>query len=402
VRQAASQILMLARDQASLPAAVELAAMDALPRATLQSLRPWGKVPVRSMLTLVDSPDEKMRAVALELACDLARELGAGDPDLAVEIRGLLRRGLASPEPNLALSAARCLGEWGEGEDAEALVRAAESGTEAIAQACGRSLLSLAEREPDAVRTAVERARLQGPSSAPLAAVLGCLGGPEALARLKNALGSQDAALRKQAVAGIARLGGAEVAELVAFFLADENLEVQVAAASALGEIRDSQGRPRASDALLAALGSGSPAVKAAAARALGRTGDSRAVPALQELARGNDPGVALAALEALAGLGSPDMDDLLMEAMSNRDEEVVKQALIAMGDSGGPRAVERISIGLDHPRWDVRRLAAELLGGLEQGEAAAALLGRLEIESDELVRDALRKALAELEGKGV
>lgn len=403
VRQASSQILMLARDQASLPAAVELAAMDALPRATLQSLRPWGKTPVRSLLTLVDSPDERMRAVALELACDLTRELDEdGDPELVREIRNSLRQGIESRDPNVALSAARCLGEWGEEQDAEALVAAAENGTEEVARACGRSLLSLAERARDAVQKAVGRARLQGANSAPLAAVLGSLGGPDALDRLKAALGSQDPSLRRQAVAGVAKLGGTEAAELVAFFLADENPDVQVTAAGALGSLRDRKGRPGGSDALLAALRSGSSAVQAAAARALGETGDSRAEPALRERVRGDDPEVALAALEALGQLGSPDLDDLLVEALSSPDEEVVKQALIAMGDLGSERAVERIAIALEHPGWDVRRLAADLLGGLRRRDAASALLARLETETDELVRDALRKALAELEGEGI
>jgi HEAT repeat protein len=403
VRQAASQVLMLARDQASLPAAVELASMDALPRATLQSLRPWGKTPVRSLLTLVDSPDERTRAVALELACDLTRELGAGgDPELRREIRNSLRQGIESRDSNVALSAARCLGEWGEEQDAEALVAAAENGTEEVARACGRSLLSLAERARDAVRKAVGRARLQGANSAPLAAVMGNLGGPDALARLKTALGSQDPSLRRQAVAGVAKLGGTEAADLVTFFLADENLDVQVTAAGALGSLRDREGRPVGSDALLAALRSGPPAVQAAAARALGETGDSRAEPALRERVRGDDPAVALAALEALGQLGSPDLDDLLVEALSSPDEEVVKQALIAMGDLGSERAVERIAIALEHPGWDVRRLAADLLGGLRRREAAGALLARLETETDELVRDALRKALAELEGEGI
>ncbi len=403
VRQAASQILILARDRASLPAAVELAAMDALPRVTLQSLRPWGNAPVRSMLELVDSPDEKMRAVALELACDLARELGPAASDLGGEIRGLLRRGMESADANVALSAVRCLGEWGEAQDAEALVRAAESGSEAIAQACGRALLALAEREGEAVRQAVGRARLQGPNAAPLASVLGHVGGSDARARLQDALGSQDPGLREQAVAGIARLGGAEAAELVAFFLADESLDVQVAAARALGGLRDERGRPAGNDALLGALRSGSPALRAAAARALGETGDDRAVPALRERVRGEDPGVALAALEALGRIGSPDLDELLMEAMSSRDEEVVKQALIAMGNSGGQRAAERIGIALDHPSWDVRRLAADLLGALGPAEAVAPLiLARLKQEIDELVREALRMALARLEGEEI
>jgi HEAT repeat protein len=79
----------------------------------------------------------------------------------------------------------------------------------------------------------------------------------------------------------------------------------------------------------------------------------------------------------------------------------VVKQALIAIGHRGGERAVERIGIGLEHPAWDVRRLAADLLGGLGQAGAARALRARLGAERDELVRDALRKALAELERKG-
>ncbi|MFW5920567.1 MAG: HEAT repeat domain-containing protein, partial [Polyangiales bacterium] len=63
-------------------------------------------------------------------------------------------------------------------------------------------------------------------------------------------------------------------------------------------------------------------------------------------------------------------------------------------------RLTERLSVGLEHASWDVRALAARLLGESGGDAARAPLEDRLARESDDLVRGAIREALEDL-GEG-
>ncbi len=100
--------------------------------------------------------------------------------------------------------------------------------------------------------------------------------------------------LRRQAVLPFARLrGAAAVPQLVEML---ESPALQGPAMQALAEAG-------AVDALSGALRSGSATTRAAAATALGATGEPRAVPAIQPLLRDSDPFVRCEAAWALAAL---------------------------------------------------------------------------------------------------
>jgi HEAT repeat protein len=103
---------------------------------------------------------------------------------------------------------------------------------------------------------------------------------------------------------------------------------------------------------------------------------------------------VALAAIEGLRALADPVLGDVLVEALGHPDEEVVKEVLSAIAESRGGRTVSRLSVGLSHPAWDVRRHAAQLLAAHGGSEARTALETRAKAEEDELVREALARAL--------
>jgi HEAT repeat protein len=71
-----------------------------------------------------------------------------------------------------------------------------------------------------------------------------------------------------------------------------------------------------------------------------------------------------------------------------------VKAALFELSRAEGPRSLSRLGLCLDHASWEVRRVAAELLGHKGDAPARALLRARLEREKDELVREALGLAL--------
>jgi HEAT repeat protein len=327
----------------------------------------------------------------------VAGRAASDDLELRSEIRRILVKAGNSPDPEVVLSAARCMEQWADGSDAVALVELAQIAPLEVAQAAGQALMSLARRDPDSVREAVQRIPLDGPASPQLLAVVAEVGGESAFDSLNAALSSQDPTVREAAVTGLGRLGGTRVAEVVAFSLADENPEVQVAAALALGRMRDASGHAIGTEALIAANDSDAPGVQVAVAHALGETGDPRAVEALRSMARSRTPGVTVTAIEGLRRLGDQRLEELLIDSLEHEDEEAVKQALSALSDLRGSGALSYLYQALEHEAWDVRRMAAELIGTLGDKAGVKPLQVRRLIETDELVCQAVEQALAAL-----
>jgi hypothetical protein len=72
-----------------------------------------------------------------------------------------------------------------------------------------------------------------------------------------------------------------------------------------------------------------------------------------------------------------------------------VKVALSEIAAALDARALARLGLCLDHPSWEVRRLAAELLGQDASPGAQALLRARYEREKDPIVREAIEMALS-------
>jgi HEAT repeat protein len=90
-----------------------------------------------------------------------------------------------------------------------------------------------------------------------------------------------------------------------------------------------------------------------------------------------------------------PACEDALFVALDHPQEEVVKLALSLVGTDPGARALSRLGLCLDHLSWEVRRLAAELLGQAMTPAAQSLLRARYEREKDPIVRDAIASAVS-------
>jgi hypothetical protein len=396
-RQSAAHLLLLAQDEPALDAIVTLAAESALPPAALSALTAWGASAASPLLAIQRRTAGAAKATALELAADLAADspdASADDAPLVRQIREAILVALESKDPLVARAGARSLTWWARPEDAETLVDLACRSAGELSLSCGAALESLATSAPREVAAALATVELDGPAGAALAGVVAHLAVPGAFEQLQAGLSARDPDVRRAAVNALAVLGGQRAAELIGYALTDEILEVRTTAARALGQLRDHDGRPLGADGLLLALAADSPAVQAAAARALGGLAEGRAIEPLRELVRRGEAGVAVAAMEALRSLQDPTLDDLLVEALGHPDEEVVKQALYAIRDARGPRTVGRLAVGLEHPAWHVRGLAARLLGDVGKPEAVAVLEERAAREQDEMVLRAIARAL--------
>src|SRR5690606_34869827 len=186
------------------------------------------------------------------------------------------------------------------------------------------------------------------------------------------------------------------------FALADEDLDVQVAAVQVLAQLAATHRgdeEPLGVAHLRLALRASFDPVVAAAARALSAIEDRASIPALRELVAEGRAGVAVAALESLREMRDPARDALLVEALGQGDEELVKEALRAIAQADPTRRSARVALGLEHSAWDVRQLAARLLAEIGGDEARAALVERLEREQDAGVRETIAQALGQLGG---
>ncbi len=370
---------------------------DVAERADL-ALRMFGPPVVASLMAVVRAARPAVRAAALSLAASL------DGVDRAV-LLAALREGAQETSTDVVTSAVEGLGRAGEGDDLRRVARLLEHVDERVAAASARATAELAARHVDAARDLL---RDSNPANDPLAlgcVLLGAIASKEPLEEgdirlLERAVAHDDPRVRRAAIDALARSGGDAAAEAVAFALADEEHDVQLAAARALGRL----GRPEALVSLVS--DARDPTLAGAALRALSDADPSRALASARPLVNHPDAAIACAAVEAIgqlpaskvpgqsAGLESA-REDALFSALEHSSAEVVKLALSLVGTEPGARALARLGLCLDHGSWEVRRLAAELLGQDRRSEAEGLLRARFERERDPVVRDAIASAFS-------
>ncbi len=270
-----------------------------------------------------------------------------------------------------------------------------------VRTAAAAALAALAKRHPARARSHVRDIAADGSEAQVVAVVLTALGEPvrgsleDDVAFLSQALSSDNPHVRRTALDAFAALACSLGVEAVAFALTDEEREVQLAAVRALGRMRSEDGSIAGLQNLFDLIARGEDdALVAAAIQALGQAGDPRALTVLKPLVRSDTAVHAVAAVEALGSIADPRRVEALTSALSHADPEVVKAALRVLAMEQDPRVPAHVGACLDHEAWDVRRLAADLLGDI--GAASDLLRAKLSIEPEPLVKDAVQRALGE------
>jgi HEAT repeat protein len=397
-RGGALMVLGLLRTSEDVPTlAFALGDDEVAERADL-ALRMFGPAVVGPLVEAVRGAPPSTRAAALSLAV----AMNGVDAPLML---GALREALQDPSPEVVVCAVEGLGRLGDGADLRKVARLLGHADERIDAASSRATADIAARHVEAAR---EQLRDSSPAHDPVSlgcVLLGAIASVEPLQEgeiglLERAVAHDDPRVRRAAIDALAESGAATAADVVAVALADEEHEVQIAAARALGRL----GRP---EALVGVVSdTRDPSLAGAALRALSDADPSRALISARPLVSHPDAAIACAAVEAIGQLpaargSSPPSsleaarEDALFTALEHSNADVVKLALSLVGTEPGARALARLGLCLDHASWEVRRLAAELLGQDRRAEADGLLRARLERERDPVVRDAIAAAFS-------
>jgi HEAT repeat protein len=389
-RQAAAYLAVLCRDESSLEAVIQAVADDVAGPESIEALRGWGARLVEPLLMLRRG-EPRVWAIALELASELScrhiDEISHGTRD---RVRSLIERDLTDAGDAVRAAAAQSLQWWGDPRDCRALAECLSSPSHEVRAAATSALEALAKKVPDAVGVALQHADLEGPGGADIAQVLSRLDSEGATSILKRGLQSGNPRTRRAVVQALGIANAADVAHLVGYAVADEDIDVQIAAVRTLGQMTAVE----ANAPLRTALDSPFAPIRAEAALALGRRDASGASSRIRELLEDAEPIVVAAALDALARLGDEAVADAVERALDHPSDEIFQAGLRAARTLPVCDAERCVGRGLDHPSWNVRMLAIKLLVDLGTVRTRELLTSALARETDTMVRHAIESGL--------
>ncbi len=389
-RHGAAYLAVLCRDESSLEAVIQAVADDVAGPESVEALRNWGASVIDPLLMLRRA-EPRVWAIALELASELSHNYIEDVPHGTRDrIRSLIERDLTDAGDAVRAAAAQSLQWWGDPRDCRALVECLSSPSHEVRAAATAALEALAKKVPEAVEDALRQADLDGPGGADIAQVLSRLDSEGAVEVLKQGLHSGNPRTRRAVVQALAMANATDVAQLVGYAVADEDIDVQIAAVRTLGQMTTTE----ANTPLRTALDSPFAPIRAEAALALGRRDASNAIPRIRELLEDEEPVVVAAALDALAWLGDDAVAAAVGRALTHPDDEVFQAGLRAARTLPERDAEQFVGRGLEHPAWNVRMLAIKLLVELGTARTRDLLTSALAGEKDTMVRHAIESGL--------
>jgi len=386
-RGAAMLVLGLLAHDADVQLLVEaLEDDDVAPRAE-QALGLFGASVIGPLVEASRDAHPARRAAILALVASLGSSRASPGPET-------FREALGDPSPDVAAAAARGLGASGDASDLARLIGFVANADGRIAATSAAAVTAIASRHPDEARKMRDAIDPRGGDAGVGCALVLAMAETRVATSAdvvfaQSALSNSDARVRRAAVDALATTRAKAAAESVEFALADEERDVQLAAVRALGRL----GREAPLVDLVRVARDAS--LVGAALRALGVANAALALASARPLVLHADAAIASAAVEAIGSLPpSADRDDALFAGLDHGDAEVVKMALSELALVRDARVLARFGLCLDHASWEVRRVAAELLGQDASPAAEALLRARYERERDPLVREAIQDAV--------
>jgi HEAT repeat protein len=245
------------------------------------------------------------------------------------------------------------------------------------------------------------------------ASALGQLGDPKALPALIRALDDNDANVHIAAARAVGKIGDLNAIQNLLDAYERRTIQFAEPIFEAIGEILDRTAPDEKNRAVFAGVvdrliqfvqqdDSFDTIVRAAAAEALGKTRDPKAIPVLTEQLREDKPTpIATAAARALRHFNDPQVIHALAKTAANREIaiDVREVAFESIANIGNPNTVDTLISILEDPSVDYyfRSKAARALGRIGDPKAIEPLIRTLENEttwSGGTVREAIAEAL--------
>jgi HEAT repeat protein len=197
-----------------------------------------------------------------------------------------------------------------------------------------------------------------------------------------------DADIRRTAVESLGKIGDRSALSAVSPLLADPLPAIRAAAAQAVGRMAAPDDQS-AIAALAHSLGDVDQSVRQAAALAIGEIEPSpRQLPSLAERLQASDVELRRTAVRALMLLDAGQVVEWLLPLLDDPDAEVRQGAVAALGLSGDARAATALGKRLmQDPSPSVRAEAAYHLGELSEKDTRTMLRAAVEKERDRGVR---------------
>lgn len=377
-----------------------------------------------------------VRAALIEASVSLAH--APCPPECINALLAALRTAALENERRITTSALCALSRLGDEQDLVLSSTFVGSTSRPIAYAAEAALAVLTRRHPDAARrfatTLTDRAA-QGSSDDACTAVIimGSLAAmPDAagqtfseadMALLTRCATGQEPRTRRTAIEALAVIGGESALPVFGLALADDAREVRIAAARALGVLghaaayRAWEDAEASTNSLRAVVDlvthAADSELLATTIRTLGEDIDpiidddtslcaaQVLLPVLAPLAQEGGAMVAMAAVESIGRLpaNAEGRQAALTGALRHLDDAVVKAALLKLQTIDA--ASEEIMQCLDHPSFEVRTLAAEIMAGSDDGDLRDRLAERTSVELDLNMRDKLEGALSSIRWRG-
>ena len=193
----------------------------------------------------------------------------------------------------------------------------------------------------------------------------------------------------------------------------DQPGSARASAAEQLGELKDERALPALIQALQEKSSEPAPPgnpsdffasrttlrgnVPVAAARALGRLGDSKAIPPLLSIAQTPQDELRITVFEALAKLRASEAVPAARKALSDTNQRVRRWAGVLLKEVGAREALPELRQALSDPDPGVRLQAVQAIEKMQDKESKEQLKNALDKETVIEVREAIDKALSSL-----
>jgi HEAT repeat protein len=330
-----------------------------------------------------------------------------GEPSVAPAVERLVR------DPDLSESAATALAAVGDERSAAAIASALRTGVLAPMTAA-RALAAIYLRLENTYGEGQLVADMVRPELSPeaVAHLAGCIAhaSDRDLIDIATVIGWLSFDGVDATLAGLLRHGGARRVAIDALVargahstsvlvqeLGSEDGEVRRAAAVALGRIGD----PKALPPLLELLNEEEPTTVITAAGALGAIGHASAFDGLFAILAHDHPAVRHAAVSAINSIGHPDTETRALGLLESGDERLRESGARIAGYFGYASCLDKLVALMSDESINVRRTAVEHLGFFDDARVLPALSYALK-DDNPLVRVAASRALGHAEHKDV